>query len=185
MLSTTRDIMIFNHFYRFIAAAILVILIGTTTPMTLPLNADARRASGVCATPIEEHNRATLEAYTTALTSGNVEQALSYWAEGATVTVYGSIPYAGSYSATDGSYGQAVTTYWVDNRTGEFPPTLYADCNQVILRGRWVATGSSTGIVVDQEIIEIFNFNANGRMMSDDFYFTDTVAVSNAITSQP
>jgi hypothetical protein len=70
------------------------------------------RAPSRCTTFVEERNRANFEAYLAALTSGEFAKALGYFAPGAVVVAYGSVPFAGTYSATDGAWAALQQQYW-------------------------------------------------------------------------
>jgi hypothetical protein len=144
---------------------------------------DRARAPSRCSTAIEDRNLANFEAYLAALTSGDFTKALSYFAPGAVVAAYGSVPFAGTYSATDGAWAALQQQYW-DFSAGapQDAPVLYADCDKVILSGAFKRVALATGRAVDTRVIEYFTFDAQGRMVRDDFYLADTAAVNAALS---
>ncbi len=146
---------------------------------------EARRDGGTrCSTAMEERNLRAFEAYLDALLSGDAETALAYYSPDAVVEVHGSVPYEGTYSVVDGEYGALQQQYWAlpDEDAAVPEPELWADCDQVILRGPFERTAVSTGEQVDTTVVEFFTFDPAGRIVRDDFYFTDTAAVNDALT---
>jgi ketosteroid isomerase-like protein len=137
-----------------------------------------------CSTAAEERNLARFEDYLDALQSGDTETAQAFFSEDAVVEVHGSVPMAGTYSVQDGSYGESMARYWQPPAEDSPPaePELWADCDQVILRGPFERT-ATTGAEVDTTVVEFFAFDDSGLMVRDDFYFTDTAAVAEAVIS--
>ncbi|MGF1664103.1 MAG: nuclear transport factor 2 family protein [Kineosporiaceae bacterium] len=149
-----------------------------------PGSGEERQAAGPqrCSTVDEERNLATFQEYLDTLLSGDGEAAQAFFSEDAVVEVHGSVPMAGTYSVQDGSYGEVMAQYW-QAPTGDAAPAepeLWADCDQVILRGPFERT-ATTGVEVDTTVIEYFTFDDSGLMVRDDFYFTDTVVVAEAL----
>lgn len=153
-------------------------------PNTAPENIDKSRASSRCNTFVEDRNLANFEAYLAALTSGDFAKALSYFAQEAVVNAYGSVPFAGTYSATDGSWVALQQQYWVFNAdAAQEAPVLYADCDKVILNGPFKRTARASGRALDTRVIEYFSFDAHGKIVRDDLYFADTAAVNAALAA--
>jgi ketosteroid isomerase-like protein len=142
-----------------------------------------RRMPSRCSTWIEDRNLAEFESYYEALTSGNFTAAVEYFAEDSVVEVHGSVPYAGTYEAT-AEYPAVAGQYWDPPESGPTEePTLWADCDQVVLRGSFDQTATATDMSVDTSVIEIFTFDRAGKIARDDFYFTDTALVNKALGS--
>jgi ketosteroid isomerase-like protein len=164
-------------------ATLAVTAIGSVAaPQAVDGSADKGPTLSRCSTFVEERNRANFEAYLAALTSGDFAKALGYFAPGAVVVAYGSVPFAGTYSATDGAWAALQQQYW-DFSAGaaQEAPVLYADCNKVILNGSFKRVARATGRTVDSRVIEYFTFDAQGKMVRDDFYLADTAAVNAAL----
>jgi ketosteroid isomerase-like protein len=135
-----------------------------------------------CSTAVEDRNLQTYRAYLAALTRGDFAEALTYFASGATVVAYGSVPFAGTYGAADGSWAALQQQYWDFSNLGvQEEPVLYADCDKVILNGQFRRTARATGRVVDTRVIEYFSFDSQGRIVRDDFYLAETAAVNAAL----
>jgi ketosteroid isomerase-like protein len=135
-----------------------------------------------CSTRIEDRNLALFEERLGLLLSGNVEGSRSYFSDDGVVTVHGSVPFAGTYTVQDGAYEAMRAEYFVlAPPEGEMPePTLYADCDKVILVGPLSSQVRATGETVSTTVIEIFTFDTDGKIVSDDLYYTDTAAVLEA-----
>ncbi len=135
-----------------------------------------------CSTAVEERNLDTFEAYLALLMSGDIEGAQASFADGAVVEVHGTVPYAGTYPAAGTEYPAVMQQYWAapTGDGSQESPELWADCDQVILRGAYARTAVATGEPLDTEVVEFFTF-ARGEIVRDDFYFTDTAAVNEAL----
>lgn len=146
---------------------------------------DQGRKPSRCSTAIEDRNLATFQSYLAALTSGDFTKAITYFAPDAVVVAYGSVPFAGTYSATDGTWGALQQQYWDFNNLGaQEEPVLYADCDKVILNGQFKRIARLTGRTVDTRVIEYFTFDQQGKITRDDFYVADTAAVNAALSGQ-
>jgi ketosteroid isomerase-like protein len=135
-----------------------------------------------CSTAIEERNLALFNERLEKLTSGDVPSDADYFDPDATVVVHGSVPYAGTYTNANGAYTEALLRYWNFPTAGGSTPTLYADCDKVILIGPFNPTAKETGKALDTTVIEFFTYTRAGKIIRDDFYFTDTVAVNAALS---
>jgi ketosteroid isomerase-like protein len=132
-----------------------------------------------CSTAVEDRNLANFQAYLAALTNGDFNTALAYFAPEAVVVAYGSVPFAGTWSATDGTWANLQQQYWDFSNSGAVEaPVLHADCDKVILNGQFKRVARATGRTVDVRVIEYFTFNREGKMVRDDFYLADTAAVN-------
>jgi hypothetical protein len=49
------------------------------------------------------------------------------------------------------------------------------------LNGSFKRVARATGRAVDTQVIEYFTFDAQGKMVRDDFYLADTAAVNAAL----
>ncbi len=138
-----------------------------------------------CSTAIEDRNLRLFQQRLDGLTSGDpsaLQRDRDYFADDATVVVNGSVPYAGTYSVTNGEYGQVLQATWaITPGVAGSSPQLYADCDKVILVGSFQATAKTTGKPLDTSVIEIFTYRRDGKILRDDFSFTDTVAVNRAL----
>jgi ketosteroid isomerase-like protein len=136
-----------------------------------------------CSTVVEDQNLATFEAYLDDLTNGRIEEAQATFSAEAVVEVHGTVPFAGTYPATGPEYLEMMTRTWQPpSAGGPAPrPQLWADCDQVVLRGGFQRTSITTGEALDTEVVEFFTFEA-GKIVRDDFYFSDTQAVNDALT---
>lgn len=133
-----------------------------------------------CSTKAEERNLRRLEERLDLLAAGDFTAEQSYFDENATVVVHGSVSYAGTYRVKDGSYGQVMQATW--SIGGDAPePSLYADCDKVILIGPFDATARATGTAVDSPVVEVFTYTKDGKILRDDFYFTDTAVIHAAL----
>ncbi|MGL5808579.1 MAG: nuclear transport factor 2 family protein [Nocardioides sp.] len=137
-----------------------------------------------CSTAAEDRNLAAFRDYLDALLSGDGENALSFWRDDAVVEVHGSVPYAGVYEVQDGSYPETQLAYWQVPGPPEEEPALWADCDQVILRGPFERTAVATGKEIETTVIEYFTFDRAGAIARDDFYFTDTALVNEVLGPQ-
>ncbi len=139
-------------------------------------------ASGVCSTFKEERNRQLLQERLELLAAGDFTADLEYFADDAVVEVHGSVPYAGTYPVAGGQYGQMLGSVWEfsGGDTGE-DPELLADCDTVTLIGQFTATSRVTGQLLDTRVIELFTFDKDGKIVRDDFYFTDTAEVNRVL----
>jgi ketosteroid isomerase-like protein len=168
-------------------AAVLGILISLSAPGAGAAEQGETARPGLqpsrCSTAIEDRNLKLFREYLAALTSGDIAAATSYFTPDAVVVSYGSVPFAGTYSATDGSWLEVQEQYWDFSSIGGDPqePVLYADCDKVILNGPFQRTAQATGLTVDTRVIEYFTFNRAGKMIRDDFYLIDTAAVNEAL----
>jgi len=179
------------------ARSLFIGTVATIATSGLVTGAQAHRAAGQysdsdsekhsksrCSTRVEDRNLTNFNNYLDALFSGNSEAALGAWAEEGVVEVQGSVPYAGTYRVVDGTYNQVLGTTWSIEPPagGQNEIDLWADCDQVILRGAFDATSIATGEKMSTSVIEIFSFNDKGKIIRDDFAFTDTVVVAEALT---
>jgi hypothetical protein len=137
--------------------------------------------SGVCSTFSEERNRHMLQERLDLLPSGQPPDESKYFTDDATVVVHGSVPYAGTYTVRDGQYGQLLGSQWQFAADLAAEPQLYADCDTVTLIGHFTATSVATGQLLDTTVIELFTFDAVGKIVRDDFYFTDTAEVNRVL----
>jgi hypothetical protein len=135
-----------------------------------------------CSTAIEERNLALFNERLEKLTSGDVQSDAGYFDPSATVVVHGSVPYAGTYTVADGAYTEVLLRYWNLSSASGSDPTVYADCDKVILVGPFNATARETGEMLETTVIEIFTYTRAGKILRDDFYFTDTAQVNAALT---
>jgi ketosteroid isomerase-like protein len=137
-----------------------------------------------CNSAIEERNLAVFESYLDDLFGGDVAAAQRRFTRNAVVEVHGSVPYAGTYPARGEAYPRAQQPYWQPPTADQIDterPQLLVDCNQLILRGQFQRTAVATGQVVDVTVVEYFTFTRHGRISRDDFYFTDTALVNQAL----
>jgi ketosteroid isomerase-like protein len=174
-----------RHTRRTVISTITAIAIGATLPIAATAETDATSPSKGrgCSTAIENRNLANFNAYLAALLGGDFATANSYFAADGVVEVHGaSLPFAGTYNATNGEYAALQLQYWDFSNVGTpAAPTLYADCDKVILKGPFQRTAKATGKPIDTTVIEFFTFNKEGRIVRDDFYFTDTAAVKSVL----
>jgi ketosteroid isomerase-like protein len=150
----------------------------TTTEPTRPWP-----VSDACSTFVEERNRQLLEQRLDLLAAGDFAAEQEFFSHDATVVVHGSVPYAGTYDVAGGHYGQMLGSVWQfgsGGNSGE-EPQLFADCATVTLFGRFSATSRATGQLLDTTVIEQFTFDAYGKIVRDDFYFTDTAEVNRVL----
>jgi ketosteroid isomerase-like protein len=195
MFSTRRDVrakeLTMTHFsfpkgtarVAVLFAAMAVAAIGSVAaPQAAGDSADKGATPSRCSTFVEERNRVNFESYLAALTAGDFAKALGYFAPGAVVVAYGSVPFAGTYSATDGAWASLQQKYWDFSADAvQEAPVLHADCDKVILNGSFKRVARATGRSVDTQVIEYFTFDAQGKMVRDDFYLADTAAVNAAL----
>jgi ketosteroid isomerase-like protein len=170
------------------ASAILTGGAGAGTGQSTPTTAHAIErpwpVSSVCSTFAEERNRQLLKERLQLLASGDFAADETYFADGAVVEVHGSVPFAGTYKVAGGEYGQLLGSIWqFGAATGEASDelTLYSDCDTVTLVGKFSATSRATGLLLDTTVIELFTFDNNGKIVRDDFYFTDTAEVNRVL----
>ncbi len=166
-----------NRFARTTLAGAL--LLAALAPLHAADTAVASREPGRCNTAVEERNLTRFKTYLSALTSGDFATAQSYFAPGAVVVAYGSVPFAGTYTTADGAWGALQQQYWDFSNVGALEdPVLYADCDKVILNGQFKRVARATGLTVDTRVIEYFSFDAQGLIVRDDFYLADTATVN-------
>jgi ketosteroid isomerase-like protein len=157
---------------------------GQPTPSTASSVERPRPGSNVCSTFAEERNRQLLKERLQLLASGDFAADQTYFAADAVVEVHGSVPFAGTYKVAGGEYGQLLGSIWQFGvGTGEASNelTLYSDCDTVTLLGKFSATSRATGLLLDTTVIELFTFDNNGKIVRDDFYFTDTAEVNRVL----
>ncbi|MGL5928803.1 MAG: nuclear transport factor 2 family protein, partial [Dermatophilaceae bacterium] len=170
---------------RTVAAAVSAITLAgmaaSSSAASAATDAGERHPSERCSTRVEERNLAAFQDYLTRLQGGDIDGAQAYFADGAVVEVHGSVPFAGTYEATDEYIDMMTSTWQPPSGGGEpAPPELYADCDQLILRGEFDRISLATGEALETTVIEYFTFEA-GTIVRDDFYFTDTQAVNDAL----
>ncbi|MGL5861288.1 MAG: nuclear transport factor 2 family protein, partial [Phycicoccus sp.] len=121
-----------------------------------------------CSTRVEERNRAAFDDYLAKLQSGDIDGAQAYFADGAVVEVHGTVPFAGTYGATD-EYIEMMTSTWQPPAGGGEPasPEVYADCDQLILRGEFDRVSLATGEALDTTVIEYFTFESGRERRPD------------------
>jgi ketosteroid isomerase-like protein len=174
-----------RYSHRTLISTMTAIAIAATFPFAVAAETDgaSRSERNGCSAAIENRNLANFKAYLSALLSGDFATANSYFATGGVVEVHGaSLPFAGTYNATNGDYAALQLQYWDFSNAGTpAAPTLYADCDKVILKGPFQRTAKATGKPIDTTVIEFFTFNREGRIVRDDFYFTDTATVKSVL----
>lgn len=170
-----------RHARRALISAIAAAAIGTavSSVVTAEPAAPSKGERNGCSTAIENRNLANFNTYLDALLSGDFATANSYFVADGVVEVHGaSLPFAGTYTVSNGAYAALQLQYWDFSNVGTpARPTLYADCDKVILKGPFQRIAKATGKPIDTTVIEFFTFNREGRIVRDDFYFTDTAAV--------
>jgi ketosteroid isomerase-like protein len=136
-----------------------------------------------CSTRVEERNLGLFEERLERLLGGDTAASREYFSDDAVVQVHGSVPFAGTYTVQDGAY-ESMRGEWFAPQPGAMTdlPTLYADCDQVVLIGQVVSTAVPTGRTLDTTVIEFFTYDANGKITRDDFYYADTTVVNAALT---
>lgn len=156
---------------------------ANASEMAMP-GAESARKPSRCSTAIEDRNLAAFQSYLAALISGDFAKAVTYFTPDAVVVAYGSVPFAGTYSAADGTWGALQQQYWDFSSMGaQEEPVLYADCDKVILNGQFKRVARATGRTVDTRVIEYFTFDRQGKITRDDFYIVDTAAVNAALAA--
>jgi ketosteroid isomerase-like protein len=169
-----------RHWHRTLISTALATAMAAASPFAIaadPPAANSAERNG-CSTFIENRNLANFKAYLAALLGGDFTTALGYFAPDGVVEIHGaSLPFAGTYTVTDGAYAAVQTQYWDFSSTPLAEPTLYADCDKVFLKGPFQRIAKATGQTIDTTVIEFFTFNKQGLIARDDFYFTDTATV--------
>jgi ketosteroid isomerase-like protein len=122
---------------------------------------------------------AVMQGWIGALMSGKAQEMEDqFWASDAVVSLPKSLPYGGDYTRDRmDEYRRAMFGTW---EVRPSPPSLYAVADKVFLNGRWTGKARATGKSVDMPILEIFTIK-NGKIVHDQFFFSDTVALLEAL----
>jgi hypothetical protein len=159
---------------RAYASALVVV-----TCMSLGLVSTAPGASAQGPACNEARNLQLFQQRLGELLNGTLDDS-KYWTPSGVVRVTPGVRYSGTYNVLNGAYITTLTTYW-QLRLPAGSPSFFAVCDKIFLKGPFAGTGIRTGKAIETQVVEVFTYNSNGKIVRDDFTFLDPKLVNSVI----